>query len=240
MPDRKTVTDSRGHGRYLFEATPEGSKVERAPFAQEDDQHAICSPRHRRLGHDADYSMGTHGIKLLRDVVGRTITALEAVIVARDDVAWGTVRIHAGDAPIDVTTALRDLIINDEGDTEEFGVLAVAEADPDALRVDGVDEEPSWCDIGADVAGVMLVNGHVTATEDGTAIMERAYTQAIVFALARGGCLVLDKGAWFSEMITIGMGDSWEDLVYDDSQDWEDDPEEPEVHYGWKRSMKRL
>lgn len=50
-----------------------------------------------------------------------------------------------------------------------------------------------------------------------------------------GGCLMLDKGAWFSKMIIIDMGDSWEGLVYDDSQNWEDDPKEPEVHYDWTR-----
>ncbi|MDO4808010.1 MAG: hypothetical protein Q4A07_12290 [Coriobacteriales bacterium] len=67
------------------------------------------------------------------------------------------------------------------------------------------------------------------------AVGARVHMQDILFALAGGGCLMLDKGAWFSEMIIIGMGDSWEGLVYDDSQNWEDDPEEHEVHYDWSR-----
>ena len=189
---------------------------------------------------EASYTIAPDEIGLLRNIVGRTLEALEAVIVARDDMAWGTVRIHAGEASVDVTNALRNLPINDEGDTEEFGVLEVTKARPGELHVDGVDKDSSWCSIGTTVSSVMLVNGYATATESGTDIMERAYTQAIVFELEGGGFLVLDKGAWFSEMITIGVGESWEGLVYDDSQDWEDDPEEPEIHYRWQRSTQRV
>ena len=147
---------------------------------------------------------------------------------------------HAADASVDITATLEDLPINDEGDTEEFGVLTVFEAAPGELCIVGVDKEISRCDISAIVSDIALVNSHVTATEGKTVTMERAYTQAIVFALAGGNYLVLDKGPWFSEMITIGMGANWTDLVYDDSQDWEDDPEEPEVHYCCRRLVERL
>ena len=172
-------------------------------------------------------------------LVGKAVEGLEAVIVARDDMAWGTVRIHAGDATFDVTNTLRDLPINDVGDDEEFAVLSVSEAGTGELHVEDVDKASGWCELNATITDVALVNGHVTATEADSVIMERAYTQAVVLELDDGDYLVLDKGPWFSEMITIGMGSSWEELVYDDSQDWEDDPEEPAVHYSWERLLAR-
>lgn len=187
-----------------------------------------------------NFKITDSGTKSLGNLIGKTIQGLETAIVARDDMALGTVRMYVEDASIDITTTLKDLPINNEGDTEEFGVLTVSEAAPGELCIEGVDKEISWCNISASISGITLVNSHVTATEGGTSMMERVYTQAIVFELAEGNYLVLDKGPWFSEMITIGMGAIWKDLVYDDSQDWEDDPEEPEIHYRWQQSVERL
>lgn len=90
------------------------------------------------------------------------------------------------------------------------------------------------------MAGVALVNGLVTTFDEGTAVVRRAYTQAIAFELQSGDLLVLDKGAWFGEMISIAMGTTLGDLVYDDSADWEDDPEEPSVHFTWERGLVRI
>lgn len=144
------------------------------------------------------------------------------------------------DAVIDVAVGLQDLPLNSDGDVEEFGVLTVSEAEPGALNIEGADKEAGWCDVGMPVMGITLVNDHVAAFEGGRGTMARSFTQAIVFALADGSSLVLDKGAWFSETITIGTGAAWEDCVYDSSQDWENDPEEPEVRYVWERVLEEL
>jgi hypothetical protein len=38
-------------------------------------------------------------------------------------------------------------------------------------------------------------------------------------------------------MITINMGPEPSVFISDDSEDWEDDPEEPSIHYGWERAF---
>ena len=92
------------------------------------------------------------------------------------------------------------------------------------LEVDGVDRDVTTCPIGEAVVGVTLVNGLVTTFDEGTAVVRRAYTQAIAFELQSGDLLALDKGAWFGEMISIAMGTTLGDLVYDDSANWKTTP----------------
>lgn len=184
-------------------------------------------------------TIDSEGITALRGIIGKRIESIDAYIVARDNVAWRAVRINCDGTALDIINELEHLPINDEGDTEEMSSLRVMSSETDVLAVDDVDTGASTCEIGTTVTGVTLVNGRVVTRDCGRVIADRAYTQAIAFGLSSGESLVLDKGAWFSEMIAIGMGDP-EDLVYDDALDWEDDPEDPDVHFSWSRSLIRL
>ena len=181
-------------------------------------------------------TIDSEGIEALRGIIGKRIDSIDAYIVARDNVAWKAVRINCDGHALDVMNGLEYLPINDEGDTEEMGILRVAPGDTETLVVDDVDTDASTCEIGATVMGVTLVNGRVVTKDCGRVIADRSYTQAIAFGLSSGESLVLDKEAWFSEMISVGMGDP-EDLVYDDAIDWEDDPEDPDVHFSWSRQV---
>lgn len=189
---------------------------------------------------DVNKAIDHAGQELLRSAIGSVITSLDAVIVARDNVAWNTVRVNTTAGSFDVSNLVEDLPVNGDGDVEGFGVLSLAEAATPTLEVDGVDRDVTTCPIGEAAAGVTLVNGRVTTFDEGTALVRRAYTQAIAFELQSGDLLVLDKGAWFGEMISIAMGTTLGDLVYDDSADWEDDPEEPSVHFAWERDLIRI
>lgn len=184
-------------------------------------------------------TINADGMKVLRDIVDEAIVSLEAVIVARDNVAWGVVRLNTALGAVEVRNHVEELPINNEGETEEFGVLSVKVANGDFV-VDDVDQEASLCPLDEMVAGITLVNGRVVTYENGEAIVDRSYTQAIVFELASGEHLVLDKGAWFSEMISINMGPEPSVFISDDSEDWEDDPEEPSIHYGWERAFVQI
>lgn len=180
------------------------------------------------------------GQELLRSAIGSVITSLDVVIVARDNVAWNTVRVNTTAGSFDVSNLVEELSVNGGGDVEGFGVLSVAEAATPTLEVDGVDRDASSRPVGEGVAGVTLVNGRVTTFDEGTAVVRRAYTQAIAFELQSGDLLVLDKGAWFGETVSVAMGTALGDLVYDDSADWEDDPEEPSIHFAWERGLVRI
>lgn len=185
---------------------------------------------------DANKTICSEGITALREIIGKRIDSIDAYIVARDNVAWRAVRINCDGTALDVINELQYLPINDEGDTEEMSSLRVAPGGTGMFVVDDVNFEACTCEVGEVVAGITLLNGRVVTTDQGRVIADRAYTQAIAFGLSSGGSLVLDKGAWFSEMIAIGMGDP-EDLVYDDSLDWEDDPEDPDIHFSWSRHV---
>jgi len=74
----------------------------------------------------------------------------------------------------------------------------------------------------------------------GRSFSDRSYTQAIVFELVSGRVLVLDKGPWFSETVSINRGAGVSDLISDTAGDWEDDPDEPLVHHVWAQTFVRV
>ena len=52
---------------------------------------------------------------------------------------------------------------------------------------------------------------------------------------------MLDKEVWFSEMIIIKRGKSVEELLYDESINWEDDPEEdPTTRFEFQTEIQHL
>lgn len=52
---------------------------------------------------------------------------------------------------------------------------------------------------------------------------------------------MFDKEVWFSELIVIKNGNSIGDLLYDESVNWEDDPEEdPSTHFEFRTEAQEL
>ena len=52
---------------------------------------------------------------------------------------------------------------------------------------------------------------------------------------------MLDKEVWFSETITVKMGENIEALLCDESVNWEDDPEEdPSTHFDFSIETQSL
>ena len=52
---------------------------------------------------------------------------------------------------------------------------------------------------------------------------------------------MLDKEVWFSEIIVIKRGKSVEELLYDESIIWEDDPEEdPTTRFEFRTETQRM
>ena len=52
---------------------------------------------------------------------------------------------------------------------------------------------------------------------------------------------MLDKEVWFSEMIVLKNGERIEDLLYDESVNWEDDPDEdPSTHFAFRTEIQSL
>ena len=51
-------------------------------------------------------------------------------------------------------------------------------------------------------------------------------------------CMVIDKLAWFDEMLRVSFGSSPEKLLYNESLDWESDIEEDGVAFEY--SLKKI
>lgn len=102
---------------------------------------------------DVNRTIHPAGQELPRSAIGSIITSHDAVIVARENVAWNTVRVNTTAGSLDVSNLVEDLPVNGEGDDEGFGVLSVTEAATPTLGVDGVDRDVSTCPVGEAVAG---------------------------------------------------------------------------------------
>ena len=70
--------------------------------------------------------------------------------------------------------------------------------------------------------------------------MAPEYPQAIALR-TESGVIMFDKEVWFSETIVIKRGESIDELLYDESVNWEDDPEEdPTTHFEFHTEIQHL
>lgn len=171
--------------------------------------------------------------QILRGMVGRPLDFLDAVVVARGDMSWNSVRLHQADFAIDVNVSLGEIPVDELGTAEEFGLLAVVPAPDETLSLPDVSVGTTVVEVGKPILGVTVVNDEVEVFGDGASVATISYPQAIVIDLG-DEFLVLDKESWFSETIAVKRGARWEPLVYDDSPNWEKDPEDPGTRYEYR------
>ena len=94
--------------------------------------------------------------------------------------------------------------------------------------------------IGVLVNGITVINDIADIYGDGELVAKLEYPQAIAFH-TDSGVIMLDKEVWFSELIVIKKGKSINTLLYDESVNWEDDPEEdPTTHFEFRTEMQEL
>lgn len=168
---------------------------------------------------------------LLRRAKGAELLSIDAVLAAPPDNSWNTVRLHFGDFDIDVDNRLGNITVDEFGSIEEFGLLSVEETDKNILDIPEVGVDTTVFQIGEVVNGVSVINDIAEIYEGGNLVARIEYPQAI--ALNTGaGTILLDKEVWFSELIVVKRGSCAEDLLYDDSVNWEDSPDEdPSTHF---------
>ena len=177
---------------------------------------------------------------ILRDMVGRELLTVDAVIVARGDLSWNTVRLHLDGAAVDVDNRLADIVVDELGTIEEFGLLSVRRSSLETLALPDVGADTTTRPVGRVVTGVSVLADEVTIHGGGTPVASLSYPQAILVGLGDER-LVLDKETWFSEMIAVKAGPDPLALAYDGAADWEDDPDEdPTTHYEFSSHVEEL
>lgn len=177
---------------------------------------------------------------LLKQAKGARLIAMDAVLAAPPDNAWNTVRLHFDGFDININNHLRSIVFDEMGSLEEFGLLPVSEAVPETLDIPEVGADTTVFPVGETVKGVTVVNDIIDVFGGGVPVARVEYPQAIAFAF--DSCaIVLDKEEWFSEMIVIKRGGDLEEALYDESVNWEDDPEEdPTTHYEFHTEVQEL
>lgn len=177
-----------------------------------------------------DKSFSSEEIGILAGTKGRRLESVDAVIAARGDMAWETVRLHLSGMDVDVNVRLGMIEVDEMGTLDEFGLMSVSPAPGDELDIPEVGADTTVFPVGEVVRDVRVVNDVIHVYGDGALVATISYPQAIMLGLDTGW-LCLDKEIWFSEMIAVKRGDDASKLVYDESVNWEDDEEDPSTHY---------
>ena len=177
---------------------------------------------------------------LLERAKGSRLLSIDAVLAAPPDNSWNTVRLHFDDFDIDVNNYLHNVVVDEFGSLEEFGLLSVAESAKETLSIPEVGTDTTVMTIDALVYNVTVVNDIAEVYGDGKLVAKLEYPQAIAFR-TESGVIMLDKEVWFSELLVIKQGECIGDLLYDESVNWEDDPEEdPSTHFEFRTETQVL
>ena len=177
---------------------------------------------------------------LLRRAKGSRLLSIDAVLAAPPDNSWNTVRLHFEDFDIDVNNYLSNVVVDEFGSLEEFGLLSVAESSKDTLSIPEVGTDTTVMSVDTFVNGITVINDIAEIYGEGKLVAKLEYPQAIAFH-TDSDVIMLDKEVWFSELIVIKKGERIDGLLYDESVNWEDDLEEdPSTHFEFHAETQEL
>lgn len=189
---------------------------------------------------ETDKSFTSEEIAVLESMLGKSLGSIDAVIVARSDLSWNTVRLHFNDLNVDINNHLGEIEVDELGSLEEFGLLSVASAPETKLELPEVSAETSSIEIEKTITSIKIVSDSIVVYGDGTPVATITYPQAVILE-HEDGAIVLDKECWFSEMIAVKQGKDAENLIYDESVNWEDDPnEDPSTHFEFSTAIQTV
>ena len=189
---------------------------------------------------ETNKSFTSEEIAVLGSMLGKSLGSIDAVIVARSDLSWNTVRLHFNDLNVDINNHLGEIEVDELGSLEEFGLLSVARSPKTKLELPEVSAETSSIEVGKTITCIKIVSDSIVVYGEGSPVATITYPQAVILE-HEDGVVVLDKECWFSEMIAVKQGKDAEDLIYDESVNWEDDPEEdPSTHFEFSTAIQTV
>lgn len=177
---------------------------------------------------------------LLKQMKGSKLLTIDAVLAAPPDNSWNTVRLHFEGFDIDVNNFLNNIVVDEFGTLEEFGLLSVVESSEEMLSIPEVGADTTTFEVNETIVAVAVVNNVADIYGEGPLVAKLEYPQAIALH-TDSGIIMLDKEVWFSEMIVLKNGERIENLLYDESVNWEDDPDEdPSTHFEFRTEIQSL
>lgn len=177
-------------------------------------------------------------LSLLRGLLGRQLNSIEGVFLV--DYAWNGVRLHANEGSIDIRDDLDKIPVDGDENTDDVGIISVHPASSGPFAAPTIEGKLLTRKIDELVTGVAVISSELRTYEHDALRYRRSYAQAIALSLANGSNIVLDKGPWFDEALLVREGAEIDPLLYDERQDWEDDPDAPDTHYEMSKSIIAL
>lgn len=188
-----------------------------------------------------DKSFSRREIQALIDLKGANLISIDRMLLADAGYSWDTVRLHSDCGHLDINNFINNISLESNDITDEFAFLSIKSATSEALALEDMPSEKSTnSPINKKINAIYIVHNHVSTYRNNVLVTDLLYPQAICFEFT-SDVLVLDKETWFSEMIAVKRGLSLKQLIYDESQDWQDDPiEDPDTHYEFSQEIVEL
>ena len=168
---------------------------------------------------------------ILSTLKGERLNQIDACIVARDDTAWGNVRLHLDGADIDICIQLGEAVVDEAGESDEFGFLSVKKTSRATLEVAEASPETTVIQINDAIKDMTVVNERINIYSHDMLVSTIETTQAIILQL-NDSTIALDRECWFSDTLTLKQTEPRQADLYDDSLNWANNPEEePDCRY---------
>lgn len=91
----------------------------------------------------ADKRFSKEEESLLKRIKGSRLLAIDAVLAAPPDNSWNTVRLHFDNFDLDINNSLHDIVVDELGTLEEFGLLSIAKTTKKTLEIPEVGADTS-------------------------------------------------------------------------------------------------
>lgn len=177
---------------------------------------------------------------LLKKAKGEKLCSIDAVLAAPPDNSWNTVRLHFKQFDIDINNYLGEIIVDEFGSLEEFGLLSVTEANIEKLNIPEVGTDTTTFSVNKVIGDIYVINNLIDIYGDGSLVAKLEYPQAVAFDIG-SQFIMFDKEVWFSETIVLKRGNDIKEMLYDESVNWEDDLEEdPSTHFEFRNEIIKL
>lgn len=186
-----------------------------------------------------DKSFTKNDLNYLSAMKNKNLVA-EGHVPINGNVAFGRLRLYFDEGDLDITATMQDIDYTGDGtfdDDEAFLALEAAEGTIESVSEVAGSELRTNFD--KTVKRVLIVQDTIDSYENVELTFKMTFPQAIALDLG-DEYLCIDKkdGPW--AMITVSRGEDLNNLIYDLSEDWENDDETPALHNEFRQEIIEL
>lgn len=177
-------------------------------------------------------------LDLLKEKKGRKLVALRFISSTQNE-AFGRVRLcfDNGDLDLVCTEHYAEL---DDGTADEDEVLSIEVSTVDLKAFAETQDDEMVLPIDKQVDGILYARNTVDISKNGKPWWQYQTAQALMLDLGDEK-ICIDKRTCNWVMLFVSRGTEFADMIYDTSNDWEDNPTDmPGVHNEFKQELVEL